>query len=110
MGENTMKTSTKTVKVSGAKLRSKGDQVVAASKAFSVRKALGGVAYSKVSGPSVLSISKSGKVTVARHLGMLRQWSDKDQTYSMKVKVLAKGDSTHYAQAKVLTLKVKVTK
>ena len=107
---NTMQTSAKAVEVSGAKLRNKGDQSVAASKAFSVKGAAGKVAYSKVSGPSVLSISRSGKVTISQHLGMLRQWSSKDQVYSMKVKVMAKGDSTHYALAKTLILKVKVTK
>lgn len=100
---NTMKVTPKALKAKVKSLQSRGDKTFTRAQAFNLTGAKGKVTFTKVSGPSLISVTKSGKVTVNRHAGMIG-----GGTFKAKVKVLAAGDSTHYALAKTVTLTVKV--
>ena len=92
-------TSTKSVKAANLKKAAK------AVSCLSVKGANGGVSYAKVAKGSSKALSvnaKTGKVTVKK--------GTKKGTYSIKVKVTAKGDAKHAAYTKTVTCKVKVTK
>lgn len=92
-------TATKSVKAANLKKAAK------AVSCLSVKGANGGVSYAKVAKGSSKALSvnaKTGKVTVKK--------GTKKGTYSIKVKVTAKGDAKHAAYSKTVTCKVKVTK
>ena len=105
--DNTMTAKANTVTVSKAKLMERDTQEVKASKAFTVAKAKGAVRYEKLAGSSLISVSRTGDVTVEPHAGWYSE-KLKDNTFNIKVKILAKGNSSYYALAKTVTLKVKV--
>lgn len=62
--------------------------------------AQGKVSFSKKSGSKKLTISSSGKITVAK--------GTKKGTYKIKVIVTAAGNASYNAGSKVVTVKVKV--
>ena len=100
---NTVTAKGKTVTVKLSKVRKKA-QTVKASKAFTVKKARGKVAYKVAkwgkSAKKYVRVSKAGKVTVRK--------GAKKGTYAVKVKVTAAGDANHKAKSKTVTLKVRV--
>jgi hypothetical protein len=93
---NPMKAKGKTVKANASK-----KTTIKKSKAFYVRKAKGTVTFKKISGNGKITVSKKGKVTVAKGL-------KKGKTYSVKVKITASGNAEYKAKSKTVTLKVKV--
>lgn len=98
---NGAKVTTATKSVKAASLR----KAAKAVSCLSVKGANGGVSYAKVAKGSSKALSvnaKTGKVTVKK--------GTKKGTYSIKVKVTAKGDAKHAAYSKTVTCKVKVTK
>ena len=105
--DNTMTAKANTVTVSKAKLMGGDTQEVKASKAFKVANAKGGVKYEKLAGSSLVSVSSTGNVTVEPHAAWYSE-NLKDNTFNIKVKILAKGNTNYYALAKTVTLKVKV--
>ena len=96
---NTLVAKGKTTTVKHSKLKSKA-QVILRSKAITVSKAQGTVAYAKVSGSKGLSVSSAGKITVKKGL--------KKKSYKIRVKVTAKGNANYKALAKIVTVTVKV--
>jgi len=105
--DNTMTAKANTVTVSKAKLMERDTQEVKASKAFKVANAKGAVRYEKLAGSSLVSVSSTGNVSVEPHAAFYSE-KLKDNTFNIKVKILAKGNSSYYALAKTVTLKVKV--
>lgn len=94
----TVKVKTATLKYSNVK---KKTQNLAVSKVLTVTKNQGKVTYVKASGNSKITINKTtGKVTVKKGL--------KKGTYSVKVKVIAAGNSNYNKVTKTVTFKVKI--
>lgn len=95
----TVKANAKTVKF--AKVKKKAQTV---TKAITVKKAQGALAYKNVSTAKAakkLKVNaKTGKITVPK--------KTKKGTYSVKVKVTAKGNSNYNSGSKIVTVKVKV--
>jgi len=80
---------------------SKGAQAIAAANAFSVTGNKGGkVTYKKLSGDKKVSVSKAGKVTVAK--------GAKEGVHAVKVKVSIAAKGSYKAFSKTVTLKVTV--
>ena len=104
---NTMTAEAKTIKITSARLMKYGDKTVSKTSAFKVAKNQGAVTFEKLPGTELVKVAKDGKVTVAGHAGWYAGLL-KDHTLKVKVKILAKGDSTHYAKAKIVTLKVRI--
>jgi len=108
--DNTMKASAKTITVSGGAIRAKNGYTVSVKKAFSVSKAQGTVSYAKLEGPEQFVVTKSGAVKIDRHIGRLRENSQEDQVYHLKVKVKAAGTKQYYALQKIVNLEIRVAK
>ena len=88
-------------KAKAKKIAIKVGKSVKAKKAFKVTKAQGKVVYKKVKGNKKITVSKSGKVKVKK--------GAKKGTYTIKVKVTAKGNANYKAKTvKNVKLKVKV--
>ncbi len=97
--KNTMKVKTKNVKV---KVKAKKTTFKKA-KVFVVSKAKGTVTFKKTKGDKKITVSKAGKVTVKKGL-------KKGKTYTVKIKVTAKGTTAYKSMSKVVSFKVKVVK
>jgi endo-1,4-beta-xylanase len=95
---NTMTAKANTVKASAS-----SKTKIKAKKAFTVKNNKGKVTYKKMSGNSKIKVSNKGKVTVKKGL-------KKGNTYKVKVKVTAAGNSNYLAKTKYVYLKVKVVK
>ena len=94
---NTMKTSVKKPKVSLKKLKKKNQTF----KAITVSKAQGTVTYQKTKGNSKFTVNKkTGKITVKK--------GTKKGTYTIKVKVSAKGNANYKALNKTVNVKITV--
>ena len=93
----TLKAKTKTVKYSTLR---KKNVSIARKDAVAVSDAKGDVTYSKSSGNSRITVSKSGKITVKKGL--------KKGTYKVKIKVRAAGTKTYLAKTKTVTVTIKV--
>ena len=90
----------KTVTVKASKLKQK-NLTVSRSKALTLKKAKGTVTYKKIKGPKKISIDKkTGKITLKKGL--------KKGSYSLKVKVTAKGTTNYLKGSKTVTIKIKV--
>ena len=103
---NTLTVKAKTVKFKVSKVQKKA-QSVKASKAFTVKKAKGGVSYKAVksvtkNAKSKVKVAKNGKVTVKK--------GTKKGTYKLQVRVTAAGDTFYKKGSKTVTLTVKVVK
>ncbi|MCR5652751.1 MAG: hypothetical protein K6F88_03030 [Ruminococcus sp.] len=85
---------TKTVKYKDIK---KAKRIVAP---ITVKKAKGKVIYKKLSGSKKLSLKSNGKIVVKK--------GSKKGTYTAKIKVTAKGNSTYKSASKTVKVKVKV--
>lgn len=85
---------TKTVKYKNIK---KAKRIVAP---ITVKKAKGKVIYKKLSGSKKLSLKSNGKIVVKK--------GSKKGTYTAKIKVTAKGNSTYKSASKTVKVKVKV--
>ena len=85
---------TKTVKYKNIK---KAKRIVAP---ITVKKAKGKVIYKKLSGSKKLSLKSNGKIVVKK--------GSKKGTYTAKIKVTAKGNSTYKSASKTVKIKVKV--
>lgn len=85
---------TKTVKYKNIK---KAKRIVAP---ITVKKAKGKVMYKKLSGSKKLSLKSNGKIVVKK--------GSKKGTYTAKIKVTAKGNSTYKSASKTVKVKVKV--
>ena len=99
---NPLKVKAKTATVKFSKVK-KANQTLAVSKVIKfAKKGQGAMVYKKVSGNNKIVVNaKTGKVTVKKGL--------KKGTYSVKVKVKAKGNANYKKSAvKTLTFKVKV--
>ncbi len=94
--KNTMKVKAKNVTVKASKLKSKKYTF----KAFTVTKAKGKVSYAKVSGSKALSVGKKGNITVKK--------GTKRGSYTIKVKITAKGSSKYLSKSVTKKVKVKV--
>jgi len=70
------------------------------SKVFTVKNAKGAVTYKKAKGNSKISVASNGKISVKKGL--------KANSYTIKVKVTAKGDANYKSGSKTVTVKVKV--
>ena len=92
-----MKVKAKTFSVKYKKLKKKS-QALSKAKVFKITKAKGTVTFKKASGNKKITVSKSGKITVKKGL--------KKGTYTVKVKVTAKGNGAY--KSKTVTAKVKV--
>ena len=92
-----------TVKAKVVKAASKKATKAAKKKAFTVKNAKGSLTFAKLSGDAKITVSKAGKVTVAKGL-------KKGKTYKVKVLVVAKGNKAYAPAMKTVTLKVKVAK
>ncbi|MEY8460842.1 leucine-rich repeat protein, partial [Eggerthellaceae bacterium 24-137] len=92
-----VKVRAKTFTVQAKKVKKKS-QALSKAKVFKITKAKGAVTFKKASGNKKITISKSGKITVKKGL--------KKGTYTVKIKVTAKGTSAY--NAKTVTVKVKV--
>ena len=68
--------------------------------AIIVTGAKGKVTYTKTSGSKKLTIKNDGTITVKK--------GTKKGTYTIKVKVTAKGNSAYKAKSKTVTVKIKV--
>ncbi len=93
-----------TITVKGRTITAKAKQKTAfnASKILTVKKAQGTVVYKKLSGNSKISINaKTGKLTVKKGL-------KKGKTYSVKIRVTAKGTKAYKSKSKTVTVKIKV--
>ena len=91
----TVKASAKTVKYTAVKKKA---QTISA---ISVKKAVGAVSYKKTSGKSFLTVNaKTGKITVKK--------GTKKGTYTVKVKVTAKGNKNYNAGNKTVAVKITV--
>lgn len=98
--KNPLTVKVKTVVVKASKLKKK-TQKIATKKAFTIKKAEGGITFKKLSGNKKISInSKTKKITLKKGL--------KKGTYKVKVKVTAAGNSKYKAGSKTVTLKIKV--
>ena len=73
---------------------------IAAKNAFVISNAQGAVSYAKQGGDKALSISKTGKITIAKNT--------KKGTHKMKVVVTAAGNGQYKPVSKTVTVKVKV--
>ena len=93
----TVKVKTATIKYKSLK---KKNQSISVKKLFVIKKAKGKVTYSKVSGNSKITISKSGKVTVKKGL--------KKGKYKVKINVKSAGNNTYYSKTKKVTITIKV--
>lgn len=93
---NPMKVTSKTKTVKFKKLK-KAKQTVAP---ITVKKAKGKVIYKKLSGSKKLSLKSNGKIVVKK--------GSKKGTYTAKIKVTAKGNSTYKSASKTVKVKVKV--
>jgi len=85
--------------VQASKVR-QGDQAIIAKDAYTVSKAKGKVAYEKVSGNKMITVSSAGKITVKKGL--------KKNAYAVKVKVSAKGNANYKAGSQTVSVKVSV--
>ena len=87
-----------TVKVSGVK---KAAKTIARKKAIIIKKGVGKVTYTKVSGDKKIKINKgTGDITVKKGL--------KKGTYKLVVKVRSAGDAYHKAKTVTVTVKIRV--
>jgi hypothetical protein len=96
---NTLKASAKSPKVS-AKKTEKAAQTIAKKNAFTVSGAKGAVSFAKVKGSKKLAVKSNGNVVVSK--------GTKAGTYSVVVKVSAKGNKNYKAGSQSVTLKVTV--
>ena len=71
------------------------------ARAFKVKGAKGKLKFKKISGNKKIKIASNGKVIVKKGL-------KKGRTYSVKVKVTAKGDANYKENTKKVKLKIKV--
>lgn len=100
---NTLKASAKsktnTVKYSTLKKKA---QTITAKKAYKITGAKGTLAYKRVKTDSkkITVNTKTGKITIKKGL--------KKGTYSVTVKITAKGNNNYYSASKNVTLKIKV--
>lgn len=91
----TVKGSTKTVKYKTLKKKA------VSIKALTVKKNMGSLSYKKVSGNKKITVNtKTGKLTVKK--------GTKKGTYTIKIKVTAKGTGNYKSGAKTATVKIKV--
>ena len=98
---NTMTvTAKKAAKVKARKVKKK-NQYVKSSKIMTIKKAVGKLTFTKVSGNSKITINRtSGKITVKK--------KTKKGTYAIRVLVRAAGNSSYIAAEKTVTVKIKV--
>lgn len=93
-----------TMTVKGRTITAKAKQktTFTASQVLTVKNAKGTVVYKKLSGNSKISVdSKTGKLIVKKGL-------TKGKTYTVKVKVTAKGNTEYNAKSKTVTVKIRV--
>ena len=99
-GTNPITVSGKTAAVYYSKLK-KAAQTLAFTTVATVSKAQGTVTYVKVDGNSRIAVSKTtGKIKIAKGL--------KKGTYTVKVKVIAAGNTNYKKGAKTVAFKIKV--
>lgn len=97
---NTLSVKPKTVKAKKSKAKKK-NQTFKRSKVLTVKKAVGAVTYTKVSGNAKIVINKkTGKLTVLKKI--------KKGTYKVRIAVSATGNATYAPITKTVTVKVKV--
>ena len=98
---NTLKIKGKTATIKYKKLKKKAQTLKAAKVIKVTKKGQGKLTYAKASGNKKITINKkTGKVTVKKSL--------KKGTYKVKVKVTAKGNTTHKKATKAVTFKVRI--
>ena len=90
-----------TVTAKSIKASAKKNTTFSKAKVFKIKKAKGSISFKRVSGNKKITISKSGKITVKKGL-------KKGKTYSLKVKVTAKGNTNYKSGSKTVTLKIKI--
>lgn len=96
---NTLKVKGKTATIKYKKLKKKAQTLSVKKVITFTKKGQGTKAYAKASGNKMITINKkTGKVTVKKGL--------KKGTYKVKVKVTAKGNTTHKKATKAVTFKV----
>ena len=83
------------------KASAKKNTIFASYIAIKVKNAKGSVSFKRVSGNKKITISKSGKITVKKGL-------KKGKTYSLKVKVTAKGNTNYKSGSRTVTVKIKI--
>ena len=93
---NTMEVSAKAKTVSYKKVK-KANQIIAP---VTVKNAKGKVSYEKLSGSKKIYLKKSGKIAVLK--------GAKKGTYTVKIKVTAKGNAQYKAASRKVTVKIKV--
>ena len=85
-----------TVKTKKQSLKSGKKNIIKASKAFTVKKAIGAVKYKKTKGNKKITVSSSGKVTVKKSL--------KKGSYTINITVTAAGDDRYEKQTRKVKL------
>ncbi len=99
--KNTKKANTITVKTKIVKAKAKKKTVIKKAKAFTIKKAVGKVTFSKSGGNKKITISKAGKITVKKGL-------KKGKTFKLKVEITAAGNSKYNKKTLTKTLKIKI--
>lgn len=96
------KANTMTVKGRTVTAKAKQKTTFKTAKVLTIKKAQGTVVYKKLSGNSKISINaKTGKLTVKKGL-------KKGKTYTVKIKVTAKGNKAYKSKSKTVNVKIKV--
>ena len=90
---------TMTVKAKKATARAKKKTTLKAAKVFTVKNAVGKVSYKKVSGNKNITVKANGAIVVRKRL-------KKGKTYTVKVKVTARGDDAAKALSKTVFVKI----
>ena len=83
-----------------AKREKKKNLTVKRLAAIQIKKAKGKLTYKKLKGNKKITVAKSGTMTAKKDL--------KKNTYSVRVKVTAAGNSNYKSLSKTVTIKVKV--
>lgn len=90
-----------TVKTGTPSAKASKDTTISKAGAFKISRQKGKLKFTKISGNSRITVASNGRVTVKKGL-------KKGRTYSVKVKVTAKGNTNYKAKAKKVTLKIRV--
>ena len=90
-----------TVKAGKVTAKASKNTTISKARAFKVKGAKGKLKFKKISGNKKIKIASNGKVIVKKGL-------KKGRTYSVKVKVTAKGDANYKENIKKVKLKIRV--
>ena len=102
--ENPIEVTGKSVTINGDKLAA-GNVKIARKKAISYKKAKGKVTYKKTSGNSNITVNKkTGDITVKKALA-----GDTEETYTIKVKVIAAGNNNYKKGSETAVVRIKIT-